>query len=67
MVRAVDAVVLEHGIGLRIFFGKRVACDLVVLKELADFHGGACSCTTGGWRPLKNPGLPRHTGTQSFA
>jgi hypothetical protein len=38
MVRAVDAVLLEHGVGLRVFLGKRVALDAVVVEELLDVH-----------------------------
>ena len=38
MIDAGDAVVFEDRIGLRIFLGKRIDADAVVLEELLNFH-----------------------------
>ncbi len=40
MVGRVAAAVLEHGVGLRIFFRERIDGDAVVLEQLLDAHGG---------------------------
>jgi hypothetical protein len=38
MIDAGDAVVLEDRVGLRIFLGKRIGADAVVLEEGLDLH-----------------------------
>jgi hypothetical protein len=38
MMRAQDAEVLEHRIGLRVLLRKRIGADPVMLQELLRFH-----------------------------
>src|SRR5262245_16800778 len=40
VVRAFDAEFFEDRVGLRIFLGKWIASDAVVIEELLDFHAG---------------------------
>ena len=46
MVRAGDAVFLEDRIGLRVFFGERIACDAVMFEKLLRLHAGDAEVQT---------------------
>jgi hypothetical protein len=41
MVRALNAVLFENRIGLRILLRERIALDAVLVEKLLDFHGVA--------------------------
>ena len=56
MVRAGDAKVLEHRIGLRVLLGKRIGADAVVFEKLLRFHALASKpreTVTAGIQPSR--------------